>query len=50
MKVEYTLTVPRWAVIDDVELVNGSLMITGVQGGIDADTVNGNIVVREARR
>ena len=49
MKVEYTLTVPRWAVIDDVELVNGSLIITGVQGGIDADTVNGNIVVRGRR-
>ncbi|MDX2437908.1 MAG: hypothetical protein QNL88_12750 [Acidobacteriota bacterium] len=48
MKVEYTLTVPRWAVIDDVDLVNGSLMITGVQGGIDAETVNGDIVVREA--
>lgn len=47
MKVEYTLTVPRYAVIDDVDLVNGNLLIDGVQGGIDAETVNGNIVVRE---
>jgi DUF4097 and DUF4098 domain-containing protein YvlB len=45
--VEYTLTVPRSAVIDDVDLVNGNLMIVGVEGGIDAETVNGNIVVRE---
>lgn len=48
MKVEYTLTVPRWAMIDDVDLVNGNLLIVGVQGEIDAETVNGNIVVRES--
>lgn len=48
MKVEYTLTVPRSAVIDEVELVNGNLLVAGVQGGIDASTVNGNIVVRDA--
>ena len=47
MKVEYTLTVPRFAVIDDVDLVNGNLLIVGVQGGAEAETVNGNIVVRE---
>jgi DUF4097 and DUF4098 domain-containing protein YvlB len=48
LKVEYTLTVPRSAVIDDVDLVNGNLLIVGVRGGIDAETVNGNIVVRES--
>jgi DUF4097 and DUF4098 domain-containing protein YvlB len=47
MKVEYTLTVPRSAVVDDVDLVNGNLLIAGVEGGVDADTVNGNIVVRD---
>jgi DUF4097 and DUF4098 domain-containing protein YvlB len=47
MKVEYTLTIPRFAVVDDVDLVNGNLMIVGVKGGVDAETVNGNIVVRE---
>jgi len=47
MKVEYTLTVPRTAVVDDVDLVNGNLLVAGVEGGVDADTVNGNIVVRD---
>jgi DUF4097 and DUF4098 domain-containing protein YvlB len=47
LRVEYTLTVPRSAVIDDVDLVNGNLLIVGVEGGVDAETVNGNIVVRE---
>ena len=45
-KVEYTLTIPRSAVVDDVDLVNGNLMIIGVEGGVEAETVNGNIVVR----
>jgi len=48
MEVEYTLTVPRFAVLDGVDLVNGDLLIEGVEGGIDADTVNGTIVVRGA--
>ena len=47
-KVEYTLTVPRFATIDGVELVNGDLLIDGVEGSVDADTVNGTIVVRGA--
>jgi DUF4097 and DUF4098 domain-containing protein YvlB len=46
-QVEYTLTVPRSAKIDDVDLVNGSLTVVGVEGGVKAETVNGNIVVRE---
>ena len=45
-KVEYTLTIPRTAVVDEVELVNGNLLIVGVEGGMEAETVNGNIVVR----
>jgi DUF4097 and DUF4098 domain-containing protein YvlB len=47
-EVEYTLTVPRFASIDDIDLVNGDLLIVGVEGDIDADTVNGSIVVRDA--
>ncbi len=47
LKVEYTLTIPRTAVVDEVELVNGNLHIVGVEGGMDAGTVNGNIVVRD---
>jgi len=44
-KVEYTLTVPRFAEIDEIELVNGDLRIDSVEGAIDAETVNGTIVV-----
>ena len=43
---EYTLTVPRSALLDGIELVNGDLMVDGVEGGIGAQTVNGNVVVR----
>ena len=46
MKVEYTLTVPRTARLDDIDLVNGNLSVVGVEGGVSAATVNGNIVVR----
>jgi DUF4097 and DUF4098 domain-containing protein YvlB len=47
MKVEYTLTVPRTATLDEIELVNGNLTVVGVEGGIDAATVNGNMMVRD---
>jgi hypothetical protein len=47
MKVEYTLTVPRLARIDDIDLVNGNLSVAGVEGGVSAATVNGNILVRD---
>jgi hypothetical protein len=46
-KVEYTLTVPRMAMLDEIELVNGNLTVVGVEGGIEAATVNGNIMVRD---
>jgi DUF4097 and DUF4098 domain-containing protein YvlB len=46
MKVEYTLTVPRRAVIDGIDLVNGSLVVDGVEGGVAAESVNGTISVR----
>ena len=47
MEVEYTLTIPRLAVVDDIDLVNGNLMVVGVEGGVHADSVNGTIVARE---
>lgn len=43
--VEYTLTVPRTAHIDSVELINGSLDITGVQGDVRASLINGEAKV-----
>jgi DUF4097 and DUF4098 domain-containing protein YvlB len=45
-KVEYSLTVPRFALLDGIELVNGDLLVDGVEGGIGSQTVNGNVVVR----
>lgn len=47
-KVEYTLTVPRFAEMDGIEMVNGDLRIDGVEGGISAETVNGMVAVRGA--
>lgn len=47
MSVEYTLTVPRYAVLDDIELVNGDLEVIGVQGGVNADLVNGTVTARD---
>jgi DUF4097 and DUF4098 domain-containing protein YvlB len=46
-KVEYTLTVPRTAMLDDIDLVNGNLTVVGVEGGVDATTVNGNIMLQK---
>jgi DUF4097 and DUF4098 domain-containing protein YvlB len=47
MKVEYTLTIPRQAAVDEIDLVNGDLLIEGVQGGIRAESVNGKIIARQ---
>lgn len=44
--VEYTLTIPRKAVLDSVELVNGSLDIDGVEGNVKASSINGKVVAR----
>ena len=44
--VDYTVKVPFGASLEDIELVNGSLVINNVQGEIKADTVNGSINVK----
>jgi DUF4097 and DUF4098 domain-containing protein YvlB len=41
--VEYRITVPRTANLDEVRLTNGTLSINGVAGGVKASSVNGNI-------
>jgi DUF4097 and DUF4098 domain-containing protein YvlB len=46
-RVEYTLTVPRGAELDSIDLVNGNLDVIGVQGGMEAELVNGEIVARD---
>jgi DUF4097 and DUF4098 domain-containing protein YvlB len=44
--VEYTLTVPRKAMLESIELVNGSLDIDGVEGSVKASSINGRLVAR----
>src|SRR5947209_4711582 len=44
--VEYTLTVPRGASLDEVSLVNGGLDIEGLAGSVRASSVNGRVTAR----
>jgi DUF4097 and DUF4098 domain-containing protein YvlB len=44
--VEYTLTVPRQARLDEIKLVNGALDIQDVAGEVRASCVNGRIEAR----
>lgn len=44
--VEYTLTVPRDARLDEIKLVNGSLDVAGVQGEVRASCVNGRLTAK----
>jgi len=41
--VEYTLTVPRGARLDEIKLINGALDITGVTGEVHASCINGRL-------
>jgi DUF4097 and DUF4098 domain-containing protein YvlB len=41
--VEYTLTVPRTAHLDEIKLINGSLDVTGVSGEVHASCINGQL-------
>ncbi|MGA9528398.1 MAG: DUF4097 family beta strand repeat-containing protein [Terriglobales bacterium] len=45
-RVEYTITVPRQANLDEVKLVNGRLDIQGVAGDVHASCVNGRLEAR----
>lgn len=44
--VEYTLTVPRKAMLESIELINGELDIDGVEGNVKASSVNGAVTAR----
>jgi DUF4097 and DUF4098 domain-containing protein YvlB len=44
--VEYSLTVPRKAVLESIELINGSLDIDGVEGNVKASSINGKVDAR----
>ena len=41
--VDYTLTVPRGATLDEIKLINGELTISGVSGEVRASSVNGRV-------
>jgi Putative adhesin len=41
--VEYTLTVPRAARLDEIKLINGELDVTGVSGEVNASCINGRL-------
>ncbi len=41
--VEYRITVPRAATLDQVKLINGGLWISGLSGAVTASAVNGSI-------
>jgi hypothetical protein len=42
-EVEYTLTVPRTARLDEIKLINGGLDVTGVTGEVHASCINGKL-------
>jgi hypothetical protein len=44
--VDYTLTVPRQAVLESVELINGPIDIEGVEGSVKASSINGRVTAR----
>jgi DUF4097 and DUF4098 domain-containing protein YvlB len=44
--VEYTLTVPRNALLDEIKLINGGLDVTGVVGKVHASCINGKLTAR----
>lgn len=44
--VEYSLTVPRKAVLETIEMVNGSIDIDGVEGNVKATSINGEVKAR----
>ena len=45
--VEYTLTVPRAARLDEINLVNGALDVAGMNGEVRASCVNGRLEARD---
>src|SRR5208282_1237700 len=45
--VEYTLTVPRTARLDEIRLINGSLDVTGMSGEVHASCINGRLEARD---
>ncbi len=47
--VEYTLTVPRGARLDEIKLINGALDIRGISGEVRASLINGRLTAQGLR-
>jgi DUF4097 and DUF4098 domain-containing protein YvlB len=45
--VDYTLTVPRGATVDEINLINGDLDIAGLTGSVRASSINGRVTAGE---
>ncbi|MGC2476378.1 MAG: DUF4097 family beta strand repeat-containing protein [Candidatus Sulfotelmatobacter sp.] len=45
--VEYTLTVPRTARLDEIKLINGALDVSGVSGEVRASCINGRLQAQD---
>jgi len=45
-EVEYTLTVPRTARLDEIKLINGGLDVAGVNGEVRASCINGKLTAK----
>ncbi|HWR35546.1 MAG TPA: DUF4097 family beta strand repeat-containing protein [Clostridia bacterium] len=46
-KIDYTLKVPRRALLDKIETINGNVTVEGVQGEVRANSINGSTVGRD---
>ncbi len=44
--VDYSITVPRKARLESIDLINGSLDVDGVEGDVKASSINGRLVAR----
>jgi hypothetical protein len=49
LEVQYTLMVPRTAILDEIETVNGSVTISNMVGRVNANAVNGNVKATNLR-
>jgi hypothetical protein len=47
-RVDFTVSVPRGAELDGIEMVNGDIEIAGVTGEVRAENVNGDVIIRGA--
>jgi DUF4097 and DUF4098 domain-containing protein YvlB len=49
LSVDYKLSVPRAAILDEVETVNGNVRLSGVTNSVKTSTVNGKVTAQDLR-